>query len=95
VAGQDHPENVVPAAGCAAVSPLKRRGICRKSQCMTKRKSFLIAMSGGSGSGKSTLAEALLEHLPDGKAVMFGEDAYYLPMSFYGEPATEEPNARP
>ena len=57
---------------------------------MTKRKSFLIAMSGGSGSGKSTLAEALLDHLPDGKAVMFGEDAYYHPMSFYGDPANEE-----
>jgi len=30
---------------------------------MTKRKSFLIAMSGGSGSGKSTLAIALLKRL--------------------------------
>ncbi|WP_321488049.1 uridine kinase [uncultured Hyphomonas sp.] len=57
---------------------------------MTKRKSFLIAMSGGSGSGKSTLAEALLAHLPDGQSVMFGEDAYYHPMSYYGQPATEE-----
>ena len=69
---------------------MKRKDICRKSQCMTKRKSFLIAMSGGSGSGKSTLAEALLSHLPEGQAVMFGEDAYYHPMSYYGEPANEE-----
>ena len=30
---------------------------------MSKKKSFLIAMSGGSGSGKSTLAVALLERL--------------------------------
>ena len=57
---------------------------------MTRQKSFLIAMSGGSGSGKSTLAEALLSHLPEGQAVMFGEDAYYLPMSHYGSPANEE-----
>ncbi|MGA1342868.1 MAG: uridine kinase [Hyphomonas sp.] len=58
---------------------------------MTKRKSaFLIAMSGGSGSGKSTLAVALLERLGPGRAVMFGEDAYYHPMSFYGTPKTEE-----
>ncbi len=46
-------------------------------------------MSGGSGSGKSTLALALLEQLAPGKAVMFGEDAYYHPMSFYGAPTTE------
>jgi uridine kinase len=57
---------------------------------MTRHKSFLIAMSGGSGSGKSTLAEALLAHLPKGQAVMFGEDAYYLPMSHYGTPETED-----
>ncbi|HRW17191.1 MAG: uridine kinase [Hyphomonas sp.] len=57
---------------------------------MTRQKSFLIAMSGGSGSGKSTLAEALLAHLPKGQAVMFGEDAYYLPMSHYGTPKTED-----
>jgi uridine kinase len=57
---------------------------------MTRQKSFLIAMSGGSGSGKSTLAEALLAHLPPGKAVLMGEDAYYHPMSYYGEPANEE-----
>lgn len=56
---------------------------------MTKKKNFLIAMSGGSGSGKSTLAVALLERLGPGKAVMFGEDAYYHPMRHYGEPATE------
>lgn len=56
---------------------------------MTKKKSFLIAMSGGSGSGKSTLAEALLEHLGPGKAVMFGEDAYYHPMQYYGAPESE------
>ncbi|MFN4185614.1 MAG: uridine kinase [Hyphomonas sp.] len=56
---------------------------------MTKKKSFLIAMSGGSGSGKSTLAEALLEHLGPGKAVMFGEDAYYHPMRFYGTPESD------
>jgi uridine kinase len=61
---------------------------------MTKKKSFLIAMSGGSGSGKSTLAVALLERLGPGKAVMFGEDAYYLPMSFYGEPADDEERVR-
>ncbi|MEP1599139.1 MAG: uridine kinase [Hyphomonas sp.] len=57
---------------------------------MAKKKPFLVAMSGGSGSGKSTLAEALLEHLPDGQAVLFGEDAYYYPMSHYGEPANKE-----
>ena len=57
---------------------------------MTKRKQFLVAMSGGSGSGKSTLAEALLEHLPEGQAVLFGEDAYYYPMSHYGEPGNKE-----
>lgn len=56
---------------------------------MTRKKSFLIAMSGGSGSGKSTLAEALLAHLGPGKAVMFGEDAYYHPMRYYGAPETE------
>lgn len=55
---------------------------------MTKKKNFLIAMSGGSGSGKSTLAVALLERLGPGQAVMFGEDAYYHPMSHYGEPQT-------
>jgi len=45
---------------------------------MSKKKAFLIAMSGGSGSGKSTLAVALLERLGPGKAVMFGEDAYTI-----------------
>lgn len=60
---------------------------------MTKKKSFLIAMSGGSGSGKSTLAVALLERLGPGKAVMFGEDAYYHPMRFYGTPKNEEERA--
>lgn len=48
------------------------------------KKAFLIALSGGSGSGKSTLAEALLERLGQQRAVMFGEDGYYLPMSAYG-----------
>ena len=57
---------------------------------MTKKRSFLIAMSGGSGSGKSTLADALLSYLGPGKAVMFGEDAYYHPMSFYGSPKTDD-----
>ena len=56
---------------------------------MTKKKNFLIAMSGGSGSGKSTLAVALLERLGPGRAVMFGEDAYYHPMSYYGAPASD------
>ncbi len=56
---------------------------------MTRKKYFLIAMSGGSGSGKSTLAKALVARLPDGAAVMFGEDAYYHPMRFYGEPNTD------
>lgn len=60
---------------------------------MTRRKSFLIAMSGGSGSGKSTLAEALLEHLGPGRAVMFGEDAYYHPMKYYGAPETDDERA--
>jgi uridine kinase len=60
---------------------------------MTRAKSFLIAMSGGSGSGKSTLAEALLDHLGPGRAVMFGEDAYYHPMSHYGSPQTDEERA--
>jgi len=65
--------------------------IWRKAAVMTKRKSvFLIAMSGGSGSGKSTLAVALLERLGPDRAVMFGEDAYYHPMSFYGTPKTED-----
>lgn len=56
---------------------------------MKTEKPFLIAMSGGSGSGKSTLAEALLAHIPDGGAVMFGEDAYYHPMSYYGSPKSD------
>lgn len=51
---------------------------------------FLIAMSGGSGSGKSTLADALIDHLPDGHAVMIGEDGYYHPLSYYGSPQTDE-----
>lgn len=59
----------------------------------TKSKIFLVAMSGGSGSGKSTLAEALLERLDDGQAVMFGEDAYYHPMSFYGDASTKAKRA--
>jgi uridine kinase len=57
---------------------------------MTKRKAYLIAMSGGSGSGKSTLADALVKRLPHGQAVMFGEDAYYFPMAHYGEPKNDE-----
>lgn len=61
---------------------------------MTRRKPFLIAMSGGSGSGKSTLADALLNHLGPETAVMFGEDAYYLPMSFYGTPQTDDERVR-
>ncbi|MFN7055138.1 uridine kinase [Hyphomonas sp.] len=60
---------------------------------MSRKKSFLIAMSGGSGSGKSTVAEALLAHLGPDRAVMFGEDAYYHPMSYYGAPSTEEERA--
>ncbi len=55
---------------------------------MHTTRNFLIAMSGGSGSGKSTLAQALLDKLGEGMGVMFGEDAYYHPMSFYGEPET-------
>lgn len=55
----------------------------------TKSKAFLVALSGGSGSGKSTLADALLERLDDGQAVMFGEDAYYHPMAFYGDISTK------
>lgn len=47
-------------------------------------------MSGGSGSGKSTLAQALLAHLPEGRAVMMGEDGYYHPLSYYGSPKTDE-----
>jgi uridine kinase len=57
---------------------------------MSRKKSFLIAMSGGSGSGKSTVAQALLAHLGSERAVMFGEDAYYHPMSYYGAPKTAE-----
>ena len=57
---------------------------------MTDFSCFLLAMSGGSGSGKSTLAESLLAALPEGAAVMFGEDAYYHPMSYYGQPETQE-----
>ncbi len=53
-------------------------------------KPFLIAMSGGSGSGKSTLAAALLEHFPEGHAVMIGEDGYYHPLSHYGDPKNDE-----
>ena len=60
---------------------------------MHENKNFLIAMSGGSGSGKSTLALALLEKLGPGRAVMFGEDAYYHPMSFYGAPETPQQRA--
>lgn len=60
---------------------------------MTKKKSFLIAMSGGSGSGKSTLAVALLERLGPQMAVMFGEDAYYHPMKHYGAPKSEAERA--
>jgi len=55
----------------------------------TKSKAFLVALSGGSGSGKSTLADALLDRLDDGQAVMFGEDAYYHPMAFYGDASTK------
>ena len=54
---------------------------------MTKTKPFLIAMSGGSGSGKSTLAEALLAHIPDGGAVMFGHAGHRLfhdPLAQFG-----------
>ncbi len=60
---------------------------------MTPAKPFLISMSGGSGSGKSTLAEALLERLLSAPAVMFGEDAYYHPMSYYGSPQTDAARA--
>ncbi len=61
---------------------------------MTRRRAYLIAMSGGSGSGKSTLAEALVQALGPGRAVMFGEDSYYHPMSYYGTPRDDEERVR-
>ncbi|MEL6257931.1 MAG: uridine kinase [Pseudomonadota bacterium] len=48
--------------------------------------SYLIAVSGGSGSGKSTLAAALVASLTPARAVIFKEDAYYWPLSYYGDP---------
>jgi uridine kinase len=78
---------------------MKGRALMRGSfswerQWMSARHSFLIAMSGGSGSGKSTLAEALLARLGPETAVMFGEDAYYHPMSHYGAPKDDEERVR-
>jgi uridine kinase len=46
------------------------------------------------GSGKSTLAKALIARLPPGDAVMFGEDAYYHPMRFYGAPTDDAERVR-
>lgn len=53
------------------------------------RAPFLLALSGGSGSGKSTLAEALIARFGSERAVLLGEDAYYFPMSHYGDPQTQ------
>lgn len=54
------------------------------------RPPFLLALSGGSGSGKSTLAEALIARFGPDRAVLLGEDAYYFPLSRYGDPKSEE-----
>ncbi|MCI4644673.1 MAG: uridine kinase [Hyphomonadaceae bacterium] len=54
---------------------------------------FLLALSGGSGSGKSTLADALIERFGSVRAVLIGEDAYYRPMSDYGDTDTAEARA--
>lgn len=51
---------------------------------------FLIAITGGSGSGKSTVSEALVSRLGADQAVLMNEDAYYWPMSKYGDYASEE-----
>ena len=53
---------------------------------------YLIAVTGGSGSGKSTLVDALTERLAPHVAVIH-EDAYYWPMSHYGEAAGESERA--
>lgn len=57
---------------------------------LSDRPPFLLALSGGSGSGKSTLAEALIARFGPERAVLLGEDAYYFPLSRYGDPQTEE-----
>ncbi len=53
------------------------------------RTPYLIAVAGGSGSGKSTLAEALARALGTDRAVIFHEDAYYWPISHYGDASDE------
>lgn len=53
---------------------------------------YLVAMAGGSGSGKSTLVEALTARLAPRVAVIH-EDAYYWPMSHYGDARTEAARA--
>ena len=47
-------------------------------------------MSGGSGSGKSTVADALVEACKDVGVVVFHEDGYYWPMSYYGPAESED-----
>ena len=61
---------------------------------MPTRAPILIAMTGGSGSGKSTLADALIAELGEDRAVLFHEDGYYWPMSYYGDYSTPEKRAR-
>ena len=46
---------------------------------------YIIAISGGSGSGKSTLAEGLIDAVGPIEAVLFNEDAYYWPRSYYSD----------
>lgn len=53
---------------------------------------YLVAVTGGSGSGKSTLVDALTDRLSPHVAVIH-EDAYYWPMSHYGEAASETERA--
>ncbi len=57
------------------------------------RRVFLIAVAGGSGSGKSTVVDALLARLGPEQGIVVHEDAYYWPMSHYGEARTDTERA--
>jgi len=74
-----------------AASLLKRLSffVLRVKTSFMANSSFLIAITGGSGSGKSTLSVALSERLGSGASVLLNEDAYYWPMSHYGDFQTE------
>ncbi|MEM9669629.1 MAG: uridine kinase [Pseudomonadota bacterium] len=52
---------------------------------MSKRKPYIVALSGGSGSGKSTLSSAIVDRLGRDTVVLFHEDAYYWPRDHYPE----------